>query len=158
MSACKRARNAQSFGEFSKLPDVKEHTPCPHSNHTSSSLSGNSSERCCPNERQTIRLAVTGCASPTGWSSRSSYKSWCSVAPTRESPTSRARQPPCAVRDEWIEAGAMEVLREMALEAYDKLIGLQLCDVAFDSCITKAPCGGEKAGRSPVDRGKQGIK
>lgn len=25
-------------------------------------------------------------------------------------------------------------------------------------CITKAPCGGEKAGRSPVDRGKQGIK
>ena len=33
-------------------------------------------------------------------------------------------------RDEWIEAGAMEVLREMALEAYDKLIGLQLCDVA----------------------------
>src|SRR5215204_6453123 len=61
-------------------------------------------------------------------------------------------------RDEWIEAGAMEVLREMALEAYDKLIGLQLCDVAIDSCITKAPCGGEKAGRSPVDRGKQGIK
>jgi transposase len=61
-------------------------------------------------------------------------------------------------RDEWIEAGAMEVLREMALGAYDKLIGLQLCDVAIDSCITKAPCGGEKAGRSPVDRGKQGIK
>ena len=24
--------------------------------------------------------------------------------------------------------------------------------------ITKAPCGGQKAGRSPVDRGKQGIK
>ncbi len=30
--------------------------------------------------------------------------------------------------------------------------------MAFDCCITKAPCGGEKAGRSPVDRGKQGIK
>jgi IS5 family transposase len=24
--------------------------------------------------------------------------------------------------------------------------------------VTKAPCGGEKAGRSPVDRGKRGIK
>ncbi|GAA2689379.1 hypothetical protein GCM10009864_74180 [Streptomyces lunalinharesii] len=25
-------------------------------------------------------------------------------------------------------------------------------------CITKAPCGGEHAGRSPADRGKQGLK
>ncbi len=28
----------------------------------------------------------------------------------------------------------------------------------MDCCITKAPCGGQKAGRSPVDRGKRGIK
>ena len=28
----------------------------------------------------------------------------------------------------------------------------------MDGCITKAPCGGEVAGRSPVDRGKQGMK
>jgi transposase len=61
-------------------------------------------------------------------------------------------------RDEWIEAGVMAALRELALEAYDKTIGLQLSDVAVDCCITKAPCGGEKAGRNPVDRGKQGIK
>ena len=61
-------------------------------------------------------------------------------------------------RDEWIEAGVMAALRELALEAYDKIIGLQLSDVAVDCCITKAPCGGEKAGRNPVDRGKQGIK
>ncbi len=61
-------------------------------------------------------------------------------------------------RDEWIEVGVMVRLRELALEAYDKLIGLQISDVAVDCCITKAPCGGEKAGRSPVDRGKQGIK
>jgi IS5 family transposase len=27
-----------------------------------------------------------------------------------------------------------------------------------DCCVTKAPCGGEKAGRSPLDRGKEGIK
>jgi hypothetical protein len=32
----------------------------------------------------------------------------------------------------------MATLRELALEAYDKLIGLQLSDVAVDCCITKA--------------------
>ena len=61
-------------------------------------------------------------------------------------------------RDEWIEAGVMAALRKSGLEAYDKLIGLRLSDLAVDCCITKAPCGGQKAGRSPVDRGKQGIK
>lgn len=61
-------------------------------------------------------------------------------------------------RDEWIACGAMEALRRMALAAYDRLIGLELADAAVDGCVTKAPCGGEKAGRSPVDRGKQGIK
>ena len=61
-------------------------------------------------------------------------------------------------RDEWIEAGSMEALEEMALEAYDRIIGLELSEVAVDCCITKAPCGGQKAGRSPVDRGKRGIK
>ena len=30
--------------------------------------------------------------------------------------------------------------------------------MAVDGCITKAPCGGQKAGKSPVDRAKQGIK
>jgi transposase len=61
-------------------------------------------------------------------------------------------------RDEWIETGAMDALREMVIGVYDRLIGLELSDVAVDCCITKAPCGGEKAGRNPVDRGKQGIK
>jgi transposase len=61
-------------------------------------------------------------------------------------------------RDEWIELGVMERLREICLDAYDHLIGLELSEVAVDRCVTKAPCGGEKAGRSPVDRGKRGIK
>ncbi len=52
----------------------------------------------------------------------------------------------------------MDALEDMALESYDRAIGLDLADVAVDCCITKAPCGGEKAGKSPVDRGKQGIK
>ena len=61
-------------------------------------------------------------------------------------------------RDEWIELGVMDALRELALESYDRFVGLELSEVAVDCCITKAPCGGEEAGRNPVDRGKQGIK
>ncbi len=61
-------------------------------------------------------------------------------------------------RDEWIELGLMDRLRRICLEAYDRLIGLKLSEVAVDCCVTKAPRGGEKAGRSPVDRGKRGIK
>ena len=61
-------------------------------------------------------------------------------------------------RDEWIELGLMERLRDISLDAYDRLVGLELGDLAVDGCVTKAPCGGEKAGRSPVDRGKGGIK
>ncbi len=61
-------------------------------------------------------------------------------------------------RDEWIEIGVMEALEKLAREAYDRAIGLDLFDVAVDCCITKAPCGGEKAGKSPVDRGKRGLK
>jgi transposase len=61
-------------------------------------------------------------------------------------------------RDEWIELGAMDALEGIVREAYDRIVGLELEEVAVDCCITKAPCGGEKAGRSPVDRGKRGIK
>jgi transposase len=61
-------------------------------------------------------------------------------------------------RDEWIESGVIDELREMVLEVYDRFIGLEVAEMAVDCCITKAPCGGEKAGRNPVDRGKRGIK
>ena len=59
---------------------------------------------------------------------------------------------------EWAAAGLSATLHSLVLEQYDRLIGLDLEDLAVDGCITKAPCGGEKAGRSPVDRGKQGLK
>ena len=61
-------------------------------------------------------------------------------------------------RDEWIASGVMGRLQQIVLDAYDWMIGLDLSDVAVDCCITKAPCGGHKAGKSPVDRGKGGIK
>lgn len=44
------------------------------------------------------------------------------------------------------------------MEGYDRMIGLNLCGLCVDGCIVKAPCGGEAAGKSPVDRGKQGTK
>jgi transposase len=61
-------------------------------------------------------------------------------------------------RDEWIEADIFTALEQLCLTAYDRIVGLQLSDLVVDGCITKAPCGGEAAGRSPVDRGKQGTK
>src|SRR5215216_1934418 len=59
---------------------------------------------------------------------------------------------------EWAAAGLSEQVHTLALQAYDRMIGLELDDLAVDGCITKAPSGGEVAGRSPVDRGKQGLK
>jgi transposase len=59
---------------------------------------------------------------------------------------------------EWAVAGLAEHVHTLALRAYEKMIGLDLDDLAVDGCITKAPSGGEAAGRSPVDRGKQGLK
>ena len=61
-------------------------------------------------------------------------------------------------RDEWIDAGVFARLKKLALDAYDRIVGLLLNDVAVDGCITKAPGGGELAGPSPVDRRKQGMK
>ncbi len=61
-------------------------------------------------------------------------------------------------RDEWIAAGIFTDLEQISLDAYDRCCGLKLEDLVVDGCLVKAPCGGEAAGRSPVDRGKQGTK
>jgi len=72
--------------------------------------------------------------------------------PTCSATTIRTR------RDEWIAAGAFQALEQLCLQAYDRIVGLHLANLTVDGCITKAPCGGEAAGKSPVDRGKQGTK
>ena len=59
---------------------------------------------------------------------------------------------------DWADLGLGEELHAAALRAYDQVIGLELADVAVDGCHTKAPCGGERAGPSPVDRRKGGLK
>ncbi|WP_405682195.1 IS5 family transposase [Streptomyces sp. NBC_01238] len=61
-------------------------------------------------------------------------------------------------RDEWIRLGVFARLQQIALESYDRIVGLVLDQIAVDGSITKAFGGGEAAGRSPVDRGKQGLK
>lgn len=59
---------------------------------------------------------------------------------------------------EWANKGIGQKLHQLALAAYDKIVGLELEDLATDGCITKAPHGGDKAGPSPVDRRKGGLK
>jgi transposase len=76
----------------------------------------------------------------------------------------RIASPGCSDRtirrrlQQWAAAGLTEQVHALALAAYERMIGLDLQDLAVDGCITKAPSGGEVAGRSPVDRGKQGLK
>src|SRR5215213_3028426 len=138
---------------------TKEFAPCPHSHHTSSSPSSSSSKPSFPSTAPTIRSDATVCASPRGSSSRS----WVQVlvfgcAYHRIAYASCSESTLRRRRDEWIELGVMERLRQICLDAYDRLIGLELSEVAVDCCVSKAPRGGEKAGRSPVDREKRGIK
>ncbi len=63
-----------------------------------------------------------------------------------------------ARRDEWIKAGVFDRLCFEALAAFDRIVGLDLSEVAVDGSIHKAPCGGAGTGKSPVDRGKLGWK
>ena len=61
-------------------------------------------------------------------------------------------------RDEWIAAGVFDELCREALAGFDRIIGLDLTEVAIDGSLHKAPYGGEGTGPSPVDRGKLGHK
>ena len=63
-----------------------------------------------------------------------------------------------ARRDEWIDAGVFDALKAEALAAFDRIIGLDLDDVALDGSLHKAPYGGEGTGPNPTDRGKLGWK
>ena len=61
-------------------------------------------------------------------------------------------------RTEWLEAGVFDGLVDESLAGYDRIIGLDLGDVAVDGSQHKAPFGGEGTGPNPVDRGKRGWK
>lgn len=89
-----------------------------------------------------IRL-VTGCS----WVDAEALNGW-QVSDT----TVRTR------RNEWINAGVFDELWAHAQHAYDRVIGLDLTEVAVDGSLHKAPCGGEGTGPNPTDRGRSGHK
>lgn len=61
-------------------------------------------------------------------------------------------------RDEWIDAGVFDQLRQEAMAAFDRIIGLDLEEVALDGSLHKAPYGGDGTGPNPTDRAKLGWK
>ena len=61
-------------------------------------------------------------------------------------------------RDEWIDAGVFDQVKTEALAAFDRIVGLDLDDVAVDGSLHKAPYGGEGTGPNPTDRAKLGWK
>lgn len=63
-----------------------------------------------------------------------------------------------ARRDEWIAAGVFDQLVEEAVAAYDRIIGLDLGEVALDGSQHKTPCGGEGTGPNCTDKGRSGWK
>ena len=63
-----------------------------------------------------------------------------------------------ARRDEWIAAGVFDELCKEASAAFDRIVGLDLEEVALDGSLHKAPCGGEDTGPNPTDRSKIGWK
>ena len=85
-----------------------------------------------------VQVLVFGCA-------------YARIADDTCSATTRRRR-----RDEWIAAGVRDTLYTLVLAADDRMIGLELDELAVAGGMTTAPCGGEVAGRSPVNRGKQG--
>lgn len=61
-------------------------------------------------------------------------------------------------RDEWMAAGVFDAIAAEALGSYDRIIGLDLSEVALDGSLHKSPCGGEGTGKNPTDRAKLGWK
>jgi len=66
--------------------------------------------------------------------------------------TARAR------RGEWIAKRVFDAVADEAIRAFDKIIGLDLSEVAVDGSLHKSPAGGEGTGKSPTDRAKLGWK
>ncbi len=51
-------------------------------------------------------------------------------------------------RDEWITAGVFATLEQLCLEAYDRIVGLDLEQITVDGCLVKAPAA-QAAGNLP---------
>ena len=60
--------------------------------------------------------------------------------------------------EEWVAAGVFDTVMDEALRGHDKIVGLDLSDVAVDGSLHKSPCGGEGTDKNPTDRAKLGHK
>jgi len=63
-----------------------------------------------------------------------------------------------ARRDEWEATGVFDAVAEEAIRAYDKIIGLDLSEMAVDGSLHNSPAGGEGTGKNPTDRAELGWK
>lgn len=61
-------------------------------------------------------------------------------------------------RDQWVAAGVFDRLVEEALAAWDRIVGLDVADLAVDGSRHKAPAGGPGTGPNCADRAKRGWK
>jgi transposase len=52
-------------------------------------------------------------------------------------------------RDEWIKAGVFAQLKQIALDAYDRIVGLLLDDIAVDGSTTTKACACREPCRRP---------
>lgn len=57
-----------------------------------------------------------------------------------------------------MKAGVFIRRWQAGVEQFDDLGGIDWDWLSMDGAMTKAPLGGEKTGRNPTDRGKQGVK
>jgi len=60
-------------------------------------------------------------------------------------------------RDEWIAAGVFVWLEQLCLEAYERIVGLDLGNLTVDGCLVPAPCGGSSCRRSAT-RGRRSTR
>jgi transposase len=56
-------------------------------------------------------------------------------------------------RDEWTKAGIFGELKQIARDAYDRIVGLVLEEIAIDGCIAKAPAAGNARAAAPSTAG-----
>ena len=108
----------------------------------------------------TTHWAATGYASRTGTASTGSSSGCPPAARGMSQPGSAGQvRPRCAAgAPNGSPLGCSTSSVEEAITSYDKVIGLDLSQVAVDGSLHKAPQGGEGTGPNPTDRAKIGWK